>query len=138
MTTMALAADGVQVHAIDHWGGNPSDRLGKLSQQYGPVAAFRVFCSNMRLELFSSVWPHFGTSEMWSSVWRLPLDLVYIDADHRYDQVRKDIHSWWPFVAHGGIIAGHDYGIMQGVTKAVDEFGKDGSESNVWWRVKNG
>lgn len=51
-------------------------------------------------------------------------DLVYIDADHRYEEVLKDIKAWLPLVKKGGIIAGHDYGSDRhtGVKKAVDEF----------------
>lgn len=50
-------------------------------------------------------------------------DLVYIDADHRYEEVLKDIKSWLPLVKKGGYIAGHDYGSDRhtGVKKAVDD-----------------
>ncbi len=37
------------------------------------------------------------------------LDFVYIDANHSYLEVTKDIHFWWPKVRKGGILAGHDY-----------------------------
>lgn len=53
------------------------------------------------------------------------LDFVYIDANHRYEQVFSDIFAWrnktWRF------LGGHDYGAPScpGVKKAVDEsFGK--------------
>ena len=38
------------------------------------------------------------------------LDFVFIDADHRYTSVKKDITAWLPKVKSGGIISGHDYG----------------------------
>lgn len=37
------------------------------------------------------------------------LDFVFIDADHAYESVKRDINSWWPKVKPGGILAGHDY-----------------------------
>lgn len=37
------------------------------------------------------------------------LDFVYIDADHRYEMVRRDMFAWWPKIRMGGIMAGHDY-----------------------------
>ncbi len=37
------------------------------------------------------------------------LDLVFIDADHQYDAVLRDLTAWWPKIAPGGRIAGHDY-----------------------------
>ncbi len=57
------------------------------------------------------------------------LDLVYIDANHAYDAICKDLTAWWPTVRVGGLFAGHDYlngerpgyGTF-GVRRAVDEF----------------
>jgi len=46
-------------------------------------------------------------------------DLVYIDADHRYEAVCADIRAWLPKVKKGGTITGHDF--YWGVSKAVIE-----------------
>jgi hypothetical protein len=48
------------------------------------------------------------------------LDLVFIDAEHDYDSVSKDIRSWLPKVKPGGIISGHDVHHAP-VRQAVDE-----------------
>jgi len=50
---------------------------------------------------------------------------VFIDACHDYEHVKEDILAWWPIVAPGGWLCGHDYehpyeGFQ--VEKAVDEF----------------
>lgn len=37
------------------------------------------------------------------------LDFVYIDGNHRFMDVARDITLWTPKVRKGGIIAGHDY-----------------------------
>jgi predicted O-methyltransferase YrrM len=53
--------------------------------------------------------------------------LVYIDADHSYEAVKRDIEIWLPRIRKGGIIGGHDYETAGkfGVKRAVDErFGK--------------
>jgi hypothetical protein len=58
------------------------------------------------------------------------LDFVYIDAQHHYEAVKEDIELWYPKLARGGILAGHDYldGSRPngefGVKRAVDEFAK--------------
>lgn len=51
------------------------------------------------------------------------LDYVYIDADHHYEAVRRDIAAWLPKIKPGGLIAGHDFceypgfGVIQAVTE---------------------
>jgi len=57
----------------------------------------------------------------------IQLDFVYIDADHSYEAVRRDLELWWPLVRQGGILAGHDYDKADmrgcgGVIRAVDHF----------------
>jgi len=49
------------------------------------------------------------------------LDFVYIDGDHSYEAVLSDIKAWLPKIKHPGLIAGHDYGVIPDVTKAVHE-----------------
>jgi predicted O-methyltransferase YrrM len=50
------------------------------------------------------------------------LDFVFIDADHVYENVKKDILAWMPKIKKGGIIAGHDFvNIHPGVIQAVCE-----------------
>jgi predicted O-methyltransferase YrrM len=56
------------------------------------------------------------------------LDWVYIDGDHTYEFVKRDLEQYLPKVRKGGIIFGDDYHtyvgewFKAGVVKAVDEF----------------
>jgi len=54
------------------------------------------------------------------------LDAVYIDADHSYEAVKKDLEISLLKVKNGGAIIGHDYNHNKfpGVVKAVNEFCK--------------
>jgi hypothetical protein len=52
---------------------------------------------------------------------RESVDLVFIDGNHRYDQVVFDIGLWLPAVRRGGILAGRDYAELDEVTRAVDD-----------------
>lgn len=79
-------------------------------------------------------------------------DAVFIDADHSYMAVCKDILAWWPVVRRGGILCGHDYGHPRerrrgqpfGVSRAVNEFCDlhgfrlQVGEGLVWWIHKGG
>lgn len=52
------------------------------------------------------------------------LDFVYIDADHRFDFVMRDVIEWSKKVRSGGIVAGHDYYHFKGsgVVEAVNAY----------------
>lgn len=53
------------------------------------------------------------------------LDFAFIDANHEYAYVMKDLELYWPKVKAGGFLCGHDYsGGHPGVTGAVDDFFK--------------
>lgn len=68
-------------------------------------------------------------------------ELVYIDGDHSYEAVRRDIERYGSLARK--IICGDDYGVAEGVTRAVDgsfpEPGPVGSASRLhiappfWW-----
>jgi len=49
-------------------------------------------------------------------------DFVYIDANHEYEYVKKDIELYYSKMRKGGILAGHDIVIFPGVMKAFCEF----------------
>lgn len=73
---------------------------------------------------------------------KLPmLDFVYIDGDHSYSQVKRDITNYYPLVKNNGLIGGHDYTTLLGLVKACNEFAH---EHNItlntvfpdWWIIK--
>ena len=54
------------------------------------------------------------------------VSVIFIDADHRYETVKKDIQNYYPKLIKGGIMSFHDYmNAGYGVTEAVQEFCKD-------------
>lgn len=84
-------------------------------------------------------------------------DWFWIDADHRYSKVKRDIKLWYPKVKKEGVFAGHDYdvrentppynekfieydvvdGMHHGVIKAVNEaFGMPNYGPGYWWIIK--
>lgn len=65
------------------------------------------------------------------------VDFVFVDGNHQYDYVKKDIEAWYPKVKSGGIIAGHDYGNFEGVNKAVNEKFNAKIINNCWIHVKS-
>ena len=49
------------------------------------------------------------------------LDFAFIDASHSYEDVKADILAWLPKIKKSGYIMMHDYGLFEGVTRAVNE-----------------
>jgi predicted O-methyltransferase YrrM len=77
--------------------------------------------------------------EMAEKVDNKSLDFVFIDADHGYESVKKDILAWLPKVKNGGLISGHDIN-LPGVYQAVNEFFEESFVAgidNVWFTWKN-
>jgi len=67
------------------------------------------------------------------------LDFVYIDSNHKYENILEDIKTWLPKIQSNGMIGGHDYGYLDGIMKAVDEiFGKENVETfeDMSWLVR--
>lgn len=54
-------------------------------------------------------------------------DLIYIDGDHSYEGVKKDLELAYYKIKKGGYICGHDYSnqTFPSVVNAVDEFCKN-------------
>lgn len=69
------------------------------------------------------------------------IDFLYIDGNHDYDYVKKDLKLYWGKINDKGIISGHDIQ-CEGVSKAVLEFAKEKNlqvyfgERRDWWILK--
>ncbi len=62
-------------------------------------------------------------------------DFVFIDADHSYEGVMRDVEAWTPKIRKGGYIIGHDIHFPT-VMKAVNElYGNDYNREDdfIWW-----
>ena len=67
-------------------------------------------------------------------------DIIFIDASHKYEDVKDDIRVWEPKLKKGGYMLFHDYvpGITGQVVKAVDEWKKPEQIIKTIAVVKNG
>lgn len=67
---------------------------------------------------------------------RRKISFLFIDGDHSFEGIKKDIVNYYPLVKKGGIIAGHDY-YHPPIKKMVDEyFGDKVQILNNSWLVK--
>lgn len=70
--------------------------------------------------------------------WNEPIDLLFVDAGHTYEEVTKDITAWVHHVKPGGVVIYHDYAVDENshplhfeVRRAVDEWATKSGWPNV-------
>lgn len=77
-------------------------------------------------DLVSSYFYH-GDSAVIASEGNLPkFDLIFIDADHSYAGVRRDVDKYWPLLKEGGVMVLHDSVMWEGVRRTAKELFESG------------
>jgi hypothetical protein len=132
-----IACIDLWADCIDSWKGISEDQRNEhLKSNY----LYELFIKNT-LSLSSVINPIRMDSISASKIYNdNTIDFIFIDANHDYDNVKKDIDAWYPKVKIGGIIAGHDYDkYWFGVVEAVNDFftGKNILISGNCWIYKN-
>ena len=114
-----------KLYLIDPMQFYPNDQFCKDVQKFG---GFDLLIKNIKIHLskYSDIYEWFRVPSLSIDNSQIPdnsLDLVFIDGDHSYEAVSKDIPFWWNKVRSGGMLLGDDYeSCHPGTTKAVDEF----------------
>jgi hypothetical protein len=117
------------VYAIDHWKGSNKDLTRELASKED---VYSVFKENMKK--FNNLTVINKNIE--DAVGDVPeADMVFIDAEHNYEAIKRDIITWLPKAKK--IICGHDYsltfpGVVNAVTEIIGE--PDGVVGTIWWK----
>lgn len=138
-TARALKAANPSLHLtlIDAW--RPLDPVGYIQKRRRTLedwdTVYAEVCREFAGERIIRL-----TTEDAAEVVDGPFDLIFIDADHRFKAVYRDIELYLPKLARPGIFAGHDIR-KAGVASAVDQLVGDdyavGSEKT-WLKVYDG
>lgn len=127
------------VTAVDHFQGSDDYRDSTLSiARAEPI--YDIFMKNVG-RYPNLVTLKMGSDEAAEQIPEQSVDMVFIDSDHRYEQVKAEIDRWLPKVRPGGILCGHDYADgWPGVRRAVEEsFGIAHVVETIWFvEVKDG
>jgi len=133
-TTSKLMASCPALHLIvvDKWENITPDPNGE-----------KIGCEKDDMELIKSIFDdrmksyrrrltilRGDSSQMADNVKDNSLDFIFIDADHRYEPVKRDIAAWVPKLKPGGLLSGHDIS-LPGVQKAVEELVPTYRKTNV-------
>jgi predicted O-methyltransferase YrrM len=143
--------DGVKIYGVDlfeTWVGkeqieylydikglSDKDRLEKLGEYKYNFVVNRlneVGCNHF-VELIKS-----DSSAAASLFENESLDFVFIDGNHWYYYVKKDIEAWLPKIKKGGMISGHDYqeaGVSTAVRETFGNMAEAFKESPSCWYV---
>lgn len=94
-------------------------------QHHKEASAYNIMMkAQLRLEQFGKK-VEFIRKKSKDAIKDIPmLDFIYIDGDHRYKAVKKDLELYYPKVKEGGIVGGHD-SYSDEVQRAVMEYVKE-------------
>ncbi|MGH3110674.1 MAG: class I SAM-dependent methyltransferase [Gaiellaceae bacterium] len=62
-----------------------------------------------------------ATSEQAAAGWSRPVSLLWIDGDHEYESVRRDLRLWEPHLLSDAVVALHDTFVWPGPERVVRE-----------------
>jgi predicted O-methyltransferase YrrM len=136
-STRALADNtSGTIYAVDPW---VSENVIIIDGKLYPTDVYDIFAENLADHIERGrVIPCKYLSDEFSRVWDAA-DLVFIDGNHAYEQVKRDIKRARKIAKRGGIIAGHDYSHeanCPGVKQAVDElYPSINRADSIWWVV---
>lgn len=104
---------------------------GSIGSQEGMDVIYNSVCKRFAGEIAAGQLETVrkGSAEGMESFNDAYFDWVYIDGNHTYEFVKKDLEISWQKTKTGGFVTGDDYGLKgwwdDGVTVAVDEFAKN-------------
>lgn len=134
-TATILAGHFRNVLCVDTWTGSPGlDQINNLYHQFNVRQAF--LDNTASISHIESFVRDMTADTLPEELERrdVKYDLIFIDAAHDSESVRRDIEIAQEWISPGGIICGHDYSFFPGVTEAVNEWGFDGAMGTIWWR----
>ncbi len=110
----AAAGRGARVFAIDPHVGTSLRREGESTEHLLRRNLARAGVDD-RVEVVVA------TSEQAAAGWRGPISLLWIDGDHEYESVRRDLELWEPHLLPDAVVALHDTFVWPGPERLVRE-----------------
>jgi len=110
------------VHCVDHWLGSPDQTADVINRlENGGEDVFERFKENIGKDFLGTrvmVTKGDACEVAMKFKQSLEVDMVYLDADHRTDEVIRQVLAWLPHIRDDGFMTGHDYTTPE-VKKAV-------------------
>ncbi len=128
-TRIRESGKDIRFDCVDIWAATPQDPYyHKDIERLGDI--YQIFLSNTK---GLPITPVRMDSVKAAALYKdQSLDFVFIDANHQYEYVCKDIQAWLPKIKPKGFIGGHDYNIPD-VKRAVNEIMDNVQSLNISW-----
>jgi hypothetical protein len=113
----------VKMYAVDHW--ISSDEWLKANEPNGEVV-YQEFLQNLKDNGVDDITTVIRADSV-KAVKQIKgkLDAIFIDADHSYEGVYRDVEAWHAKLKPVNMYGGHDYNNLDfAVKRAVDDFAK--------------
>ncbi len=137
-STVALGRGSLDGHRVPVFTIEPHQSFtGVLGARFGPADAGAFHRALLETGCYHVVRPISLSSEQVVQGWQVPVGLLWIDGDHRYEGVRRDFESWRPHLLSGARVVFDDASdpalgpyrliaelMVTGGYEKVEEFGK--------------
>jgi predicted O-methyltransferase YrrM len=108
---LGLACRGTRKHvySIDRWQGVYQDVESTDIKKAFSQGFFEEWQGNITTnDLQDYVTPLVGNSADIARVWRAPIDMIFVDGSHKFEDVIEDFENYYPHVVPEGLMAFHD------------------------------
>lgn len=147
--TLATSIGLGKLYCIDPWEDfeTHDEDLYKIYKEFenfpepGTKNSLDFFLENTKL--CDNIIPLKGRSPDFCKEWSIPIDFIFIDAEHTNPSDRINIDFWLPKIKPGGKLIGHDYYFdkkfpdindnISYLEKLLSKKFKNVTNSSVWW-----
>jgi len=125
-STVALALGSRDHHRVPVYAIDPHETFtGAMGFEFQPVDRTEFLRNVLRCEVSEIVRVVNLPSPVAAAGWNQPVGLLWIDGDHRYDSVKRDLDCWQRHLAPGALVALHDstdpnLGPQQAIREAIE------------------
>lgn len=125
-----------KVLALDDWLGADTDHRPVSPEKSDQM--YKEFCESLDDLIKAKVVTPWRCDHNNNPVKVRP-DMVFIDGDHSYNGVLRDIETWYPRIKTGGLISGHDVGhppIRQALSELLPNY-LIVNGTSIWYQIKS-
>lgn len=99
---------GGRVTCVDTFKGSKGTFLEEYAEKNNVMEEFFNNMEELGLEKHIDIF-NMSSNEAYKNIRNNKYDLIFIDGDHIYEQIKNDIYNYLPKLKSGGIMSGHDF-----------------------------